>query len=348
LIDISQNVITKYFKKMKKLILFGCLIASMFSFAQMEEDGIYAEIKTPRGDILLVLEYEKVPMTVANFVALAEGKMSYNGKEHLKPYYNGLKFHRVIKDFMIQGGDPDGNGSGGPGYKFPDEFDTSLTHSGPGILSMANAGPGTNGSQFFITHKATPWLNNKHSVFGHVIGGQSVVDSVQQGDEMTIEIHRVGKAAKKWDANKVFNDMIASMDERKKKEMEADNQAFWKMTQEKFPSASKTKSGLMYVIHDEGGEIKPKNGNTVSVHYKGTFPDGKKFDASYDRNQPISFPIGQRRMIPGFEEGTLFLGVGGKATLIVPYHLAYGAAGRPPQIPAKATLIFEIEVMEIK
>jgi peptidyl-prolyl cis-trans isomerase B (cyclophilin B) len=130
-------------------------------------------LETSKGNIVLALTPDKTPLTVANFVNLAQ-----------RGFYDGLIFHRVIADFMIQGGDPDGRGSGGPGYRFADEFDSSLRHTGPGILSMANAGPGTNGSQFFITHVATPWLDGKHTIFGHVVSGQDVVNSIQQGDKI--------------------------------------------------------------------------------------------------------------------------------------------------------------------
>lgn len=194
---------------MKKLIVMLLGLTILAAQAKEKkpklEKGLYAEIQTNKGNILLQLEFEKTPLTVANFVGLAEGKIKNTAKPLGTPYYDGITFHRVIADFMIQGGDPLGNGQGGPGYSFKDEFLPEFTFTGPGILAMANAGPATNGSQFFITHKETPWLNNRHTIFGHVITGQEVVNAIQQGDKMDkVKIIRKGKAAKKFKAEVVF------------------------------------------------------------------------------------------------------------------------------------------------
>ncbi len=212
---------------MKKLVLLFCALTLTVTSAQTKNEkpkkvnleGIFAEIYTNKGKISLQLEFEKTPITVANFITLAEGKNTFVTNDRKgKPYYNGLKFHRVIPNFMVQGGCPLGNGSGDPGYKFQDEFDASLKHDKPGIFSMANSGPATNGSQFFITHKDTPWLDNKHSVFGHVIEGQSVVDAIVQDDVIQkVVIVRKGKLAKKFNAVKVFSDYMKIKPELDKK-----------------------------------------------------------------------------------------------------------------------------------
>ena len=297
-------------------------------------DSMRAEIKTSKGMIIIDLEYEKTPMTVANFVQLSE-----------KGFYDGLKFHRVIENFMIQGGDPDGTGRGGPGYKFPDEFHPDLNHSSAGILSMANSGPGTNGSQFFITHKETPWLDNKHTVFGKVTSGQNIVDLIAQNDIMeSIKIVRTGEKSKAFNAEQVFNekkDEYDKMEINKKKELE-------KKMKDLTSDAKATESGLKYIIIKEGKGPKPKMGQTVSVHYAGYLTNGQKFDSSYDRNQPIEFPIGTGRVIKGWDEGIMLLNVGAKAKLIIPPDLGYGARGAGGVIPPNATLIFDVELLEIK
>ena len=309
------------------------------------ENGMYAKINTTKGDILIKLEYEKTPLTVANFVGLAEGEIKNNSKKAGEAYYDGLKFHRVIADFMIQGGCPDGTGSGSPGYQFPDEFHPDLKHTGPGILSMANAGPGTNGSQFFITHKETPWLDGKHSVFGNVVEGQDIVDAIEQGDIMnSIKIIREGKAAKEFNAKEIFETEQKKINAKKEAEQKRAAEAFKKLTKD----AKKTESGLAYFIIKEGDGAQAEAGKTVSVHYTGKLIDGTKFDSSLDRGQPIDFPLGQGRVIPGWDEGIALLKVGGKATLIIPPHLAYGERGAGGIIPPNATLIFDVELVDVK
>ena len=309
-----------------------------------KEDGLYAKINTSKGDILIYLEYKKAPMTVANFIGLSEGTIENKIKPKGTPFYDGLKFHRVIADFMIQGGCPIGTGTGDPGYKFPDEFHPDLTHSGPGIISMANSGPNTNGSQFFITHKETPWLDNKHSVFGHVVSGQEIVDLIAQDDQIiSIEIIREGKDAESFNTVKSFIDGQA---EYKKIEALKEKENQDKLN-ELSKGSKKTASGLLYSIQKEGSGDKAKSGDLVSVHYSGFLLDGTKFDSSYDRGTPIEFVLGQGRVIKGWDEGISLLNVGSKAKFIIPANLGYGNRAMGP-IPANSILIFEVELVEIK
>jgi peptidylprolyl isomerase len=313
-------------------------------------DGIYAKFITSKGDILVSLEFEKTPLTVTNFVGLAEGTKEFNDSKGRSSgrYYDGLKFHRVIANFMIQGGCPLGSGTGGPGYDFPDEFDPSLKHDRPGILSMANAGPGTNGSQFFITHLPTPHLDGKHSVFGHVVSGQDVVNKIQQGDKLKkIEIIRVGAKAESFKADQQAFDKLLDNIEGDKRAKEKERMATEKsLIKEKWPNAQTTQSGLMYEVVNEGtGDEKPSAGDTVSAHYTGMFLDGRKFDSSVDRGQPISFPVGAGRVIKGWDEALLDMKKGEKRILIIPPQLAYGRSGRGP-IPPNSTLVFEVELLD--
>ncbi|RIV45369.1 peptidylprolyl isomerase [Flagellimonas pelagia] len=309
------------------------------------QDGIYAKFNTPKGEILVKLTHDKTPGTVGNFVALAEGNMENSARPQGKPYYDGLKFHRVIADFMIQGGCPLGTGTGDPGYKFDDEFHPELQHDTPGVLSMANAGPGTNGSQFFITHVATPWLDNKHTVFGHVVEGQDVVDAIAQGDTIdSLEIVRVGDEAQTWNAIEAFRVFEGA---REKRIAEAKAQAEAEM--EKLAAGfDKTDSGLRYKIIQKGSGPKAEKGKTVSVHYEGALSNGQVFDSSYKRNQPIDFTLGIGQVIPGWDEGIGLLQVGDKARFVIPSHLAYGSAGAGGVIPPNATLIFDVELMKVK
>ena len=272
-------------------------------------EGIFATIATNKGNIVVQLEYQKTPVTVANFIALAEGKNTFVTNEKLKgkPFYDGLKFHRVIKDFMIQGGDPSGNGSGGPGYAFKDEI-TDLKHSKGGILSMANSGPASNGSQFFITHKETPWLDGKHTIFGHVTKGMDIVNLIAQDDViLKVSIARNGASAKAFDAPKVFSDYYSNkaedakkqalIDAENKKKQAAVEEEAKRVYLEKYSgviaakaaylaqtkaTAMTTASGLAYKITQKGTGVKPADGTTFNFNYAGYFEDGTLFDSSYE------------------------------------------------------------------
>jgi peptidylprolyl isomerase len=347
--------------------------------SNQKQPGIYATIETEKGNIVILFDHKKVPMTVANFVGLAEGKMENTVKPLGVPYYDSIKFHRVItkgngdpQDFMVQGGDPTGTGTSGPGYSFPDEIDPSLKHDVPGILSMANSGPGTNGSQFFITVVPTPWLDGKHTVFGRVVSGMDVVNSLKTNDMMKkVRIERVGAEAQAFKVDKAsfegykvkaqskmeemqklerakMEEMMKEMQRKNQEAAKTDEPAFRAEMKKLYPTATFTASGLAYIIEKQGTGDRAKAGNTVSVHYHGAFTNGSKFDASYDRNEPITFPLGQGMVIPGWEEGIALLNKGAKAKLIIPYWLAYGVDGRAPVIPAKSTLIFDTEMVDIK
>lgn len=309
------------------------------------DDGLYAKFYTPKGEILVNLEFEKVPGTVGNFVALAEGNLENKAFPQGKPFYDGLKFHRVIKDFMIQGGDPQGTGVGGPGYQFEDEIHPELRHNKPGALSMANAGANTNGSQFFITHQETPWLDGKHTVFGYVVEGQEVVDAIQQGDQIEqLEIIRKGEAAESFnsvEAFRVFNGAKAEREAAAKNQQE-------ELIGELSQGFEKTESGLRYKFIVKGSGAQAEKGKTVSVHYKGMLPDGTVFDSSYKRKEPIEFPLGKGHVIEGWDEGIQLLKVGDQARFVIPPHIAYGQRGAGGVIPPNATLIFDVELVDIK
>ncbi|MEZ0181797.1 peptidylprolyl isomerase [Flavobacterium oncorhynchi] len=309
------------------------------------ENGIYAKFNTSKGAILVKLTHDLTPGTVGNFVALAEGNMENKVKPQGQKFYDGLNFHRVIPDFMIQGGCPKGTGTGDPGYKFDDEFVSSLKHDRPGVLSMANSGPGSNGSQFFITHVPTPWLDGKHTVFGHVIEGQDVVDAVAQGDGLeTLEIIRVGEEAQKWNAIEAF---IGLKGARLKREaaLKAESEAKMEQLAAGF---DKTESGLRYKMIQKGDGKQAEAGKTVSVHYEGSLENGKVFDSSYPRKKPIEFRLGQGQVIEGWDEGIALLQVGDKARFVIPSDLAYGPSGAGGVIPPNATLIFDVELMDVK
>ncbi len=324
------------------IVLPAMLIAGLAHAAEPIKDGLYAELQTTKGKIVLQLEFEKTPMTVANFVGLAEGTKDSNKPKGTK-FYDGLVFHRVIADFMIQGGCPEGSGTGGPGYKFGDEIHGDLKHVGEGILSMANAGPATNGSQFFITHRATPHLDGKHTVFGQVIEGQKVVNAIEKGDTLkTITIVRVGDKAKAFKADEAtFKTLATEAAERPIKDVLA-------KLKKDFPNAEliTSKSGLKHIVSKDGAGAKAGKGRKIKAHYTGKLLTGAVFDSSVRRGEPFEFTVGVGEVIPGWDEALSDMKKGEKRVLIIPPGLAYGARGAGGVIPPNATLVFEVELVD--
>jgi peptidylprolyl isomerase len=326
-------------------------------FLSKQPDGIYAKFETSKGDIYCNLEYKKTPMTVANFVGLAEGTIKNNMKAEGVPYYDGLKFHRVIPNFMIQGGCPLGTGSGSPGYSFPDETDETLKHSAPGVLSMANSDPqgskkpysnggSTNGSQFFITHVKTEWLDGLHTVFGNVITGQDVVNKIAGNDTIKhLVILRKGKEAEAFDAAKTFEFEKGNVSAKAEAKAKAEKEAMEKTLNETYGGAKVTASGLRYITEKEGTGKAPVATDQVTVHYTGYLLNGTKFDSSVDRGQPATFPLNQ--VIQGWTEGLQLMKEGGKTKFIIPSELGYGANGAGGVIPPNAWLVFDVELIKV-
>ncbi|MBN2402791.1 MAG: peptidylprolyl isomerase [Spirochaetes bacterium] len=349
-------------KKVLTIVILLSIFSSMNIIA-MDKPGLYIEFKTNAGDFVCELYYKEVPLMAANIVGLAEGTRQFTdpatGKKVKRPFYNGLIFHRVIDGFMIQGGDPLGDGRGGPGYRLVDQISRTLKHNSEGILSMANAGPNTNGSQFFITLAPTPHLDGKHAVFGKVIKGMEIVRKIgkvktNQANRpldniimKEVNIIRTGDDAKAFDAEKEF---------ARKDEVEINQQAallkkkdfFLKQLGVNTSKIQTTKSGLQYYVIRSGSGVQPRRGQTIIAHYAGYLTNGQKFDSSYDRNQPFATVIGAGRVIPGWDEAFLAMRKGEKRILIIPYHLAYGEQGYPGVIPPKATLIFDVELLDLR
>ena len=344
-----------------------------------QQDGLVAKMDTNRGTIMLDLHFELAPVTVANFVSLAEGTNTLVNEEYRgKKYYDGLLFHRVVPDFVIQGGDPTASGGGGPGYNFGDEFHESLIHDGPGILSMANSGPNTNGSQFFITHRATPHLDSLHSVFGHVIEGQNIVDSIQHRDTiLSVEIIRVGKNAKQFNADEILSRHLEELEEEKQKAKElkakkekevaekrksinAENLAYFKNLMAQMKEAP---LGVRYAVTKSDTENSVVKQDILYIDYALYTTEGELLATSIfetaeknllhelnpnpmDFYQPMTVDqqMLQNGFIEGFSAGIKQMNVGDDGVLFIPWHVGYGEEGSPPVIPPKADLIFEVRI----
>ena len=315
-------------------------------------NGVYAKMETSKGEMIIQFFDKEAPVTVANFIGLAQGTIENTAKPKGTPYYDGIIFHRVIKDFMIQGGDPTGTGMGDPGYKFDDEKN-DLKHEGKGFLSMANSGPNTNGSQFFITEVSTPWLDGRHTIFGKVIQGLETIDAIanvekgaQDKPKEDVVINKVtiftkGEEYQNYNAEKIFN-------EGKNKIKENNQTLETKKFEQIKEGMQQTPSGLYYKITKQGEGKRAEKGNVVAVHYSGKLVSGQEFDNSFRRGQPIEFPVGIGQVIRGWDEGILLLKEGDAATFLIPPDLGYGARGAGGVIPPNAWLIFDVELVKVK
>lgn len=371
----------------KMLLLTFCAMSLMIAGCKSSsypnlKDGLYADIQTNKGNMLVELYYKQTPATVANFVSLAEGTNTYVVDSlKNKPFYNGTVFHRVIKEFMIQGGDPTGTGMGSPGYKFADEIVDTLRFTKKGQLAMANAGPATNGSQFFITQVPTDWLNGNHTIFGQVVQGEDVIDTIADVETNAasrpindvvinkIEIIRQGKDAKAFDAAKVFDKYMKEQDElarKKEQEQKALKDRFLAEIKDQLPQATQLASGVKVFVLKKGNGQKPTHEQHVLVSYAGFLAaDGSLFDSNekaiaeeyrvYDQRrdamngyQPFPIPFNQSaQLIPGFREALLTMSVGDRIRAFIPSALAYGEMGAGDIIPPNADLVFDIEITGI-
>lgn len=327
---------------LRLFILLSTALISLSSQAKLA-DGLYANLHTNQGDIIVQLEFEKTPLTVINFVGLAEGKKHSNIQTG-KPFYNGLKFHRVIDNFMIQGGDPKGNGTGGPGYQFNDEI-TDLTHDREGILSMANSGPNTNGSQFFITHLATPHLDGKHTVFGHVVEGMSVVNTIKQNDFIRkVKIIRIGEKAQNFKTDETaFKAENAAYANKEQQKNAAKKAKFLAFTKANYPQAKITDQGYFVEVNQNGGGDTPNQGDLVKVSLSIDLDDGTNMRQA---GEPLPFAAGSGSIISIIDTSVLTMKVGEKRTLIAPYYQIYGDSKRA-SLSAEAILIFKLELLSI-
>ena len=369
---------------------FIALLSAMFVFFSCNSqkkaykdlgDGLFADIETTQGNIIVKLNYKETPVTVANFVTLTEGKNTFVKAEYKgKPFYNGTIFHRVIKDFMIQGGDPTGTGMGEPGYRFEDEIVPTLKHDKKGILSMANAGPATNGSQFFITQVPTPHLDGRHTVFGETVKGLEVIDAIantktvmNDKPEKDIKINKItiianGKDAKNFNAVKVFEDYFKEINKRER-EKEAKTKAaaakFLEEVKVQEPQAKALPSGVKIFKLVDGKGKQPNHTHQVMVNYAGYLKNGTLFDSNvkeieeaygkYDslREQQggyQAFPMPYNtsaQLIPGFRDALLTMKVGDKIRVFIPAALGYGERGAGDVIPPNSDLIFDIEITDI-
>jgi peptidylprolyl isomerase len=329
-------------------IITACVVSCNRAGAAGLPDGLYARLTTGKGEVMIRLEYQKAPLTVGNFVGLAEGRLDASKG---KKYFDGLSFHRVVKDFVVQTGDPRGDGSGGPGYEFPNEIASDLTYDAEGIVGMANAGPNTNGSQFFITMTATPNLNGSYSIFGKVVTGMDVVKQIAQGDKLIkVEILRNGSDARSFTADQAaFNSRLTPLVAAIKKAADDKRAADVAAIKQRWPDLVPDADGIYQKTLKAGSGDGPKVGQTVSVSYKGMLVNGQVFDQSDLHGGPVDFQVGVGKIIPGWDKVVMQMKKGEKRMIVIPPELAYGSRGTPGgPIAPDSFLAFEVELVNLK
>ncbi len=357
------------FKACAIIIVWMVASAFMVNRNSTEEEyakGIYAELDTNKGLIMLWLEFKKVPMTTANFVGLAEGTIKNSALPYGVPYYDGTIFHRVVPNHVIQAGAPSGTEKSGPGYAYPNEIYPGLSHNRAGVLGMANGGPHTNGSQFYITLSDRSYLDGDYTVFGHVIQGMDVVNNIVQGDVIeSVKIVRVGRKADEFGSDTdSFRKLVKMAEQRVKKEEERKMRREAKAIQKSWPNAIEAKNGSKYIIVKEGKGDKPVTGAKLKVVYTGQFMDGRRFSSSAEEGKPAStgeaepflFEVGKSRINPGLDGALMDMRKGEKRIVILPADLAYGTGGFYARekkgekrfvISPNTTLVYEIELLDI-
>lgn len=307
--------------------------------------GLYASIETAKGTITVSLAYEQAPLAVANFVGLAEGTLATHAGER---FYDGLTFHRVEPGFVVQGGDPAGDGSGGPGYTFPDEFDPAIRHDAPGVVALANYGPDTNGCQFYITLAPAPALDDSYTAFGRVVAGMDVVEKLNQGDAMTkVTILRLGAAAKAFDASQEAWDRyygVAAEGSKARARAARDRTTAALLTV--WPGLEARPDGMLSEVLKEGSGPTPPRGAIVKVAYKGMLPNGQVFDQSILHGGPFEFELGTGQVITGWDRIAAEMKKGEKRLVAFPPEYAYGSQGVPGLIPPNSFIVFEIELTD--
>jgi peptidylprolyl isomerase len=329
-------------------LLSACLFSCNRAGAAGLPDGLYARLNTDKGDIMIELEYQRAPLTVGNFVGLAEGTMdAFKGKR----YFDGLIFHRVEPGFIVQTGDPKGDGTGSPGYEFPNEIANDLKYDSEGVVGMANAGPNTNGSQFFITMRPVPGLNGGYTIFGKVVEGMDVVKRIAKGDKLVkVEVLRNGSDALAFKADQAaYDGRLAPLAAAVKKAADDKRASDIATIKQKWPDLVADADGIFQKVLKPGAGVSPTKGQTVSVTYKGMLLNGQVFDQSELRGGPLDFQVGVGGGIAGWDKVVLSMKKGEKRLVVIPPELAYGPQGTPGgPIPPDSWLAFEIELVALK